>query len=119
PNDLIEAGQSEDVSESARGRIAEIIVRVPAFDSDIEAVVIGNFKENHLDQNLGFGPVQVGDDLADILAGLIIRDDDQPAGVRVNRNHRFADGAVIVISSAGATSGSGSSPRPPPESPPA
>src|SRR6266852_5112674 len=56
-----------------------------------------DFQENHFDKHLRVRAIQVGDHLADILAGLLIRDDDQPARFGVARNHRLADGAVAVI----------------------
>src|SRR5438477_8078860 len=68
-----------------------------------------DFEEDDLDEHLRFGAIQVGDHLADILAGFFIRDDDQSARLRVNRNHRFADCAVVVIGAASSARTSGSS----------
>src|SRR5260370_22224147 len=66
---------------------------------------MGDFQENHFDEHLRVRAIQVGDHLADILAGLLIRDDDQSARFRIARNHRLADGAVAVILASGGAAG--------------
>ena len=59
---------------------------------------------------LGLGFVEVCDHLADILAGFLIRDDDEAARLRIAGDDRFADGAVGVVLARGG--GAGTTGRP-------
>ena len=58
---------------------------------------MGDFEEDDLDEHLRFGHVEVGDDVADLEAGLGIGDDDDVVRGGVHGNGGAADGAVVVI----------------------
>src|SRR5206468_12979501 len=77
----VEGGQSKGVGDNSSGGVIDVAGE-SALDTDIRAGVMGEFEENHLDENLRFGPSQVGHDLSDILAGLLIRDHDQSVRFR-------------------------------------
>ena len=104
----IQAGQPEDVRKRPGGAIAEEVVGVSAFHAQVEAVVMSDFEEHDLYQHLGFWTIQIRDDLADVLTGFVICYDDQFARFRVDRNHGFPDGAIIVVGAARAAGASSS-----------
>ena len=58
---------------------------------------MGDFEEDDLDEHLRFGHVEVGDDVADLEAGLGIGDDDDVVRGGVHGNRGAANGTVVVI----------------------
>src|SRR5262245_5214740 len=63
----------------------------------VEGVAIGDLEKYHLDQNLGLGLIEVSDDLGNVLAGLFISNDDEPARLRVRRHDGFAHGPRRIV----------------------
>jgi hypothetical protein len=76
-----------------------------AFNADVRSVVIGDLEKHYLDEHLGFGAIQVCDHLRNILAGLVIRDNNQPARLGIDRDHRVAHRAIGKILARGAAGG--------------
>ena len=79
-----ERGQAEHVGAVA----GQPVVRAgeSALHPDVRTVGVRDFDEHHLDEHLRLGPVEVGDDLADLQARFLVGDDDELAGFRVHGN---------------------------------
>ncbi len=55
-----------------------------------------DFEEHHLDQNLGFRPVQIGDDLRNVSSSVRVGDDDKVA-VLIDRDDGVSDLVVGIL----------------------
>jgi len=63
----------------------------------LRRAVLLHFQEHNLDQHLRRGHVHVFDHAPDLLARLLVGDDDDIMRDRVHRNHRVADRPVVIV----------------------
>src|SRR5262245_2390563 len=68
-----------------------------AFDSKIQAVGSCDFKEDDLDQDLWLWAIEVGHNVRNVLAGLIVGDDYEAASLGIDGDDGVADGSSAGI----------------------
>ncbi len=81
------------------GDLRKVFVQagVVALDADGGRLVVVHLDKDHLDEHLRFGRVEAVEHLLDLLAGLLVGDDDDVVRHRIHRNGRAADRAVVVV----------------------
>src|SRR5581483_4282501 len=94
--------QTEQVRQADLAHLAKSgragVMGVVSFNPKIQVVAMRYLEENHLDQHLGFGAIQVGDHLGDIGISVIVGYHEDLAGIRVDRDsHRSRHGAIGII----------------------
>src|SRR5205823_4110142 len=70
---------------------------IAAFNPKVVVVIVGGFQKNNVDQHLWPGLIQVRDYLANVMAGLLVGDNNQASRFRIARDNRFADSPISVI----------------------
>src|SRR5204862_661697 len=68
-----------------------------AFHTDVRTVPISDFQKNDFDEHLRSRAVQIAHHLADVLTGLVIRDDHEPPRIWIDGDHRVAHLSIAVI----------------------
>jgi hypothetical protein len=78
-----------------------------AFNADIHAIIIGDFKEDTFDESLGFGAIQALQNLHDVGVVGVGGEVDDRAGDRVNGVLHRTDLALLRVDAVGAGSAAG------------
>src|SRR5580765_7323930 len=68
-----------------------------AFNADVQGIPVGDLQEDDFDEHLWSWAIQITHHLADVLAGLVVRDDHEPARIWIDGDHRVAHLSVAVI----------------------
>jgi hypothetical protein len=58
---------------------------------------VGDFQEQHFDEHLRLGTIQITNDTTDLIVSRIVRDDDQGSGLQINLDHGISQHRAAPI----------------------
>ena len=73
------------------------VERIAALDAEVRVIIERHLGEEHLDEHLRLGPVEVLDDAGDLGLGVVVGDDDERAALGVDLDEGVAKLGVVAV----------------------